>query len=186
MLQPASQPDRDAVADDGTIATLVSRALAVLDRDPDGARLCLDRLASLFPDRRGGTKGGTATRTATRPPGGGLTAWQLRQVTGHIETNIARPIRVDTLASLVGLSSGRFTDAFKASTGETPHAHIIGRRVRLAQRMMLESDEPLCQIACACGFSDQAHLTRLFARAVGQTPLRWRKAERRLPLAPSP
>lgn len=176
MLQPASLPDRDSIADDRTIATLVTRALAVLDHDPDGARLCLDRLASLLPDRRDRVDGAMAKRL----PGGGLAAWQLRQVTGHIEANIALPIKVETLAALVGLSSGRFTDAFKASTGETPHSYIIGRRIRLAQRLMLETDEPLCQIAFACGFSDQAHLTRLFGRAVGQTPLRWRKAERRL------
>lgn len=168
MLQPA--------ADDRMVATLVTRALAVLDHDPDGARLCLDRLASLFADRRDEP---TASATAS-PPRGGLTSWQLRRVTEHIEANIGLPMRVETLAALIGLSGGRFTDAFKASTGETPHAYIVERRVQLAQRLMLETDEPLCQIASACGFSDQAHLTRLFGMRVGQTPLRWRKAERRL------
>lgn len=169
MLQPAAANDR-------MIATLVTRALAVLDHDPNGARLCLDRLASLFSDRRAEP----AASVTTSSPRGGLSSRQLRRVTDHIEVNLARPIRVETLAALAGLSSGRFTDAFKASTGETPHAYIIERRVRLAQRLMLDTDEPLCQIASACGFSDQAHLTRLFGARVGQTPLRWRKAERRL------
>ncbi|PGH55648.1 AraC family transcriptional regulator [Azospirillum palustre] len=169
MLQPAT-------ADDRMVATLVTRALAVLDHDPDGARRCLDRLASLFIDRRDEP----AAVAAPPPSRGGLTSWQLRRVTGHIEANIARPLRVETLAALVGLSSGHFTAAFKASTGETPHSYVIGRRVHLAQRLMLETDEPLCQIACACGFADQAHLTRLFGARVGQTPLRWRKAGRRL------
>lgn len=168
MLQPAT-------ADDRMVATLVTRALAVLDHDPDGARRCLDRLASLFADRQD-EPAAVATPSPSR---GGLPSWQLRRVTGHIEANIARPIRVETLASLVGLSVGHFTAAFKASTGETPHSYVIGRRVRLAQRLMLETDEPLCQIACACGFADQAHLTRLFGARVGQTPLRWRKAGRR-------
>ena len=154
MLQPVA-------ADDRTVATLVTRALAVLDHDPNGARLCLDRLASLVADRRNEP---AAIATPSQPRGG-LTSRQLRRVTDHIEVNLAGPIR--------------FTDAFKASTGETPHAYIIGRRVQLAQRLMLETDEPLCQIACTCGFSDQAHLTRLFGRTVGQTPMRWRKAARR-------
>lgn len=169
MLQPAT-------ADDRMVATLVTRALAVLDHDPDGARRCLDRLASLFADRRDEP----AAVAAPPPFRGGLTSLQLRRVTEHIETNISRPLRVEALAALVGLSSGHFTAAFKASTGETPHSYIIGRRIRLAQRLMLETDEPLCQIACACGFADQAHLTRLFGSRVGQTPLRWRKAGRRL------
>ncbi|SMF53327.1 AraC-type DNA-binding protein [Azospirillum oryzae] len=168
MLQPVA-------ADERTVATLVTRALAVLDHDPNGARLCLDRLASLFAGRRT-EPAAIATRFR---PGGGLTSRQLRQVTEHIEANMAGPIRVETLAALAGLSGGRFTDAFKASMGRTPHAYIIERRVKLAQRLMLETDEPLCQIACTCGFSDQSHLTRLFGREVGQTPLRWRKAVRR-------
>ncbi len=168
MLQPVA-------ADDRTVATLVTRALAVLDHDPNGARLCLDRLASLVADQRNEP---AAIATPSQPRGG-LASWQLRRVTEHIEASIAGPIRVETLAALAGLSSGRFIDAFKASTGVTPHAYIIERRVRLAQRLILETDEPLCQIAFICGFSDQAHLTRLFGRAVGQTPMRWRKAARR-------
>ncbi|CAO3426343.1 helix-turn-helix domain-containing protein [Azospirillum endophyticum] len=175
MLHRASPPDRHAVTDDGTIATLVTRALAVLDHDPDSARLCLDRLATLFAHRREETASGAATV----PCRGGLTSRQLRRVTEHIEANIAQPVRVETLAALVGLSSGHFTTAFKASTGDTPHSYLIAQRVRLAQRLMAETDEPLCRIACACGFADQAHLTRLFGRMVGQTPLRWRKAGRR-------
>ena len=136
MLQPVA-------ADDRTVATLVTRALAVLDHDPNGARLCLDRLASLVADQRNEP---AAIATPSQPRGG-LASWQLRRVTEHIEASIAGPIRVETLAALAGLSSGRFIDAFKASTGVTPHAYIIERRVRLAQRLILETDEPLCQIA---------------------------------------
>jgi len=168
MLQPAT-------ADDRMVATLVTRALAVLDHDPDGARRCLYRLASLFAGRQDEPE----TVAAPSPPRAGLTSWQLRRVTRHIEINIAQSIRVETLAALVGLSSGHFTAAFKVSTGETPHSYVIGRRLGMAQRLMLETDEPLCQIACACGFADQAHLTRLFGSRIGQTPRRWRKAGRR-------
>jgi len=33
----------------------------------------------------------------------------------------------------------------------------------------------LSQIACACGLTDQAHLTRLFRRILNETPLAWRR-----------
>jgi AraC-like DNA-binding protein len=54
--------------------------------------------------------------------------------------------------------------------GETPHGYIMRQRIRRAQILMLESRDLLSQIACACGLTDQAHLTRLFRRALGTTP----------------
>lgn len=35
---------------------------------------------------------------------------------------------------------------------------------------------PAKEVAAACGFADQAHLTRLFARRFGVTPSAFRKA----------
>jgi AraC family transcriptional regulator len=43
---------------------------------------------------------------------------------------------------------------------------------------MLGSDEPLAQIALACGFADQAHLARIFRRETGTAPSAWRLAHR--------
>jgi AraC family transcriptional regulator len=45
----------------------------------------------------------------------------------------------------------------------------------LAQRLMLTTQEPLSQIALACGMADQAHLSKLFRRGVGETPGAWRR-----------
>src|SRR5690606_2306493 len=65
--------------------------------------------------------------------------------------------------------------AFKESFGTTAHMHIIRLRLELAQRLMLTTDEPLSQIALACGLADQAHLSKLFRREMGETPSAWRR-----------
>jgi AraC-like DNA-binding protein len=56
-----------------------------------------------------------------------------------------------------------------------PHRYIVQLRLELAQSLMRSTNEPLCDIALACGLTDQAHLTKLFRRHVGQTPNAWRR-----------
>ncbi|TXR46983.1 helix-turn-helix domain-containing protein [Phyllobacterium endophyticum] len=41
--------------------------------------------------------------------------------------------------------------------------------------MMLSGQENFADIALACGFSDQSHMTRLFTRLVGGPPNSWRR-----------
>jgi AraC-like DNA-binding protein len=98
-----------------------------------------------------------------------------------VEGFLANSILLDTLAQVVRLSTGHFCRAFKISVGETPHAFVIRRRVRRAQSLMLSTNDPLSQIAVACGLTDQAHLTRLFRRMVGETPLAWRRSRAEVP-----
>jgi AraC-like DNA-binding protein len=40
---------------------------------------------------------------------------------------------------------------------------------------LLNSDATLADIAVGCGFADQSHFTRVFARQIGLTPGQWRR-----------
>ena len=44
--------------------------------------------------------------------------------------------------------------------------------------MLIETQEPIVQVALAVGFQTQAHFTTVFKRVVGMTPYAWRQAER--------
>ncbi|HVJ52713.1 MAG TPA: helix-turn-helix transcriptional regulator, partial [Aliidongia sp.] len=68
--------------------------------------------------------------------------------------------------------------AFKRSLGEAPHAYIIARRLERARELMLTSDMGLSELALQCGFSDQAHFTKLFRSHVGKSPAAWRREHR--------
>jgi AraC family transcriptional regulator len=47
--------------------------------------------------------------------------------------------------------------------------------VELAKHLILNTDEPLCQIALAAGFVDQSHFTRVFSQRVRVSPAAWRR-----------
>lgn len=152
-------------------ASLLANAVSALDHNPHVARHYLERLAAMFVE--------DDPQPIRKSVKGGLAAWQLRGVVQHIEQWLGSTVGLDALAEVARLSTGHFCRAFKVTTGETPHAFLIRQRVRRAQTLMLRTDETLSQIAYACGLTDQAHLTRLFRRMVGVTPLVWRRTWQR-------
>ena len=108
----------------------------------------------------------------------GLDARQLQLINGAIDERIGETISVSMLSSLAGLSRSRFMQAFRKSVGRTPHEHVVRVRIERAMALMAESDAPLCEIALATGFCDQAHFTNAFRRAADMTPTQWRKRRR--------
>ena len=96
------------------------------------------------------------------------------QVVTYIDSNLSGALFVGALARIAGVSSSGFHRAFRLRFGITPHAYVILKRIELAQNLMLTTDDPLSQIALACGMTDQAHFTRTFRRIIGQSPRQWR------------
>ncbi len=111
-----------------------------------------------------------------------LAPWQTRKVKEFIDASLDSTIRLGDCASKARLSTSYFSHAFKATFGTTVCNYIRQRRVERAQQLMLLSNEPLSQIALACGFSDQAHYCRVFRDVVGLNPKAWRR--RNMNLAP--
>lgn len=134
----------------------------------------LDAVFRLLPIWPAGTNAAPVPSRRWIGPGG-LAPWQLIRVDAVIADRMEHPLYVQDLATHVRLSQSHFCRAFKNSTGETPHAYIMGKRLERACRLMLESDESLSRIASTCGLADQAHLSRLFRRRFGMTPWRWRR-----------
>lgn len=109
-------------------------------------------------------------------PYGGLATWQAARVRAHVEANLETPLRVADLAAMTRLSVSHFSRAFRISFGRPPHAYVMIRRAERAKRLMLLDDPiPLAEIALRCGLSDQAHLSRMFRKIVGDSPGTWRR-----------
>jgi AraC-like DNA-binding protein len=159
--------------EESNVTRLLEQALTAAETDIATTRACVARVAALLEHES------TVTRSPAPPRrrvGAGLAPWQARRVAAHVDENLGYSITIDQLAAIAGLSSSYFCRAFKDSFGDPPHAYIMRRRVERAQTLMLQTREPLSQIALACGLSDQAHLCNLFRRLVGQSPSQWRRS----------
>ncbi|MBQ7377328.1 MAG: helix-turn-helix transcriptional regulator [Clostridia bacterium] len=109
----------------------------------------------------------------------------LKATLSYLSEHYAMPITVEGLADRVHLSRTYFSGEFKRRTGRTPHAYIEGYRVEAAKRRLETTNDSIAAIAAACGFSDSATFIRAFGRAVGETPLQYRRAKQKA-MSPAP
>ncbi len=155
--------------DPAEVAVLLNDAKAALLSDRAFARACVARALDLLHKDLAPVSGPSTS------PQGGLAGWQIRRTVAYIEAHLESTIRVKNLAALTRLSASHFSRAFKRSFGHAPMTYVTHQRVALAQRLLLTTQDSICQISLACGMCDQAHLTRVFRRVVGESPTAWRR-----------
>lgn len=100
---------------------------------------------------------------------GGLSPVVRRRLRDHIEAQLDAPLPLCDLAAVAGLSEFHFLRCFSQSFGLAPHAYLRRRRVERAKRL-LRAGVRVSEVAIACGFSSQSHLTRAFRQEMGVTP----------------
>lgn len=171
-MLPAEQAPLPTMAHFGGSAEVedtINELRRALEGDLDTARSAALHLVTLLT---------APAKPAVQAARGGLAPWQMRKIERYIRSHLADPLRLNELADHVCLSVSHFCRAFKDSFGATPHAYVVQLRLELAQELMLTTEEALCQVALACGFADQAHLSKLFRRKLGDSPSAWRRRNR--------
>lgn len=95
-----------------------------------------------------------------------------------IQQAYATPLTVSAIAAHVGVSPSRLAHVFRAVMGRSIAVYVREYRVRAAAAALRESMAPIGDVAVACGFYDQAHLSRAFKALRSMTPLQYRRAHR--------
>jgi AraC family transcriptional regulator len=157
-----------------SLAKLLDTARRELERNQEAAKASLVTALHILQAEiaRCSSANGSTSR--------GLAAWQITRVRAYIDSNLHRTIHIRDLSAVARRSMAHFSRKFKLAVGESPHAYVVKRRLERACHLMMTSAEPLSEIALSVGFSDQAHLCRLFRQAFGQSPAHWRH-ERGIP-----
>ena len=77
------------------------------------------------------------------------------------------------LAQEVGLSPHHFARLFKATYGTTPHQYVQTLRIDAAvEALRRDLSVPIADVALACGFASQSHMTELMRRRLASPPVR--------------
>lgn len=154
-----------------SLAELLQVASDKFERDREGARASITQAASIL--RLELQRHAAESKPESGP--GELAAWQVRRLRAYIDGHLSETIHVKDLSGVVRRSTAHFCRAFKRTFDQTPHAYVTARRLDRAKALMLEGDESLSAIALLCGFTDQAHLSKLFRQHTGETPGAWRR-----------
>lgn len=100
---------------------------------------------------------------------------QREAITAYVEDNLGCNISLLEMAASAGYSPDHFARLFKRTFRVSPHQYILARRIERAKSMLREPKHSIVDVALACGFSSQAHLTAMFKRSTGVTPGTYRK-----------
>ncbi len=109
------------------------------------------------------------------PPREALSPGLLARLLGQIDADLEKRVSVTALADMAGLSRSHFTRAFQRMTGDPPQRFILKRRVALARRLLLETNDSVARISARAGFASQAHLASVFQREMGMSPTAYRR-----------
>lgn len=94
----------------------------------------------------------------------------------RIDDDPAAAVTLADLARETGLSRWQVLRGFAKSTGFTPHAYLMQKRMDLARRL-IAAGVPLAEASVASGYADQSHMTRSFRSRYGFSPKSWAKPQ---------
>ncbi|WGS17839.1 MULTISPECIES: AraC family transcriptional regulator [unclassified Bradyrhizobium] len=153
---------------DPTIRNLMECVTPAFEKPDTVSPLFLDQLALAMMSHLTHVYG--ERDVSFRPVKGGLAPWQERRTKSLLLANLRGDVNLETLAKECGLSRAHFARSFKMTTGKSPMAWLVSQRLIRARELLAESPLSLSEIAYACGFADQSHFSRAFARHVGVAP----------------
>jgi transcriptional regulator GlxA family with amidase domain len=86
-----------------------------------------------------------------------------------------REVRLEALASRLGMSPRNFIRRFKDATGRTPLAYLQGLRIATAKRLLENGRGTIQEVSSAVGYDDLMFFRSLFRRHTGLSPTEYRQ-----------
>lgn len=118
--------------------------------------------------------GADAVATTT----GGLQHRHLRVIEEYLDRVEGAAPTITGLARLCGLNGDYLARLYREETGQSLGRSLAAARIRKAERLLLETNLPLKDIAFRLGFANAANFSTAFRKARNETPARFRERKR--------
>jgi two-component system, response regulator YesN len=96
----------------------------------------------------------------------------------YIENHISEEISMDDIAQNVHLNPDYLTRIFKKEVGVSISRYIIYRKMDIAKRMLLETDESIGEIALKVGYYNYSSFNRIFTKFVNMSPQQFKNSHK--------
>lgn len=93
----------------------------------------------------------------------------------YIDQNYMRDITLSDVSKFTGFSRCYFSRVFKQQMGQSFTEYLRGKRVSMAEELLIHSRQPIREIAVNAGFGSVATFNRVFREARNCTPSRYRE-----------
>lgn len=97
-----------------------------------------------------------------------------------VRKNFARPIRVEDMAEVAGMSASSFHQHFRTLTAMSPLQYQKHMRLLEARRLMVVEAATVTEAALQVGYESPSQFSREYARMFGVPPKRDREAMKSL------
>lgn len=97
------------------------------------------------------------------------------QAVQYIQANYASDITLNEVADVIGMYPTYFSEQFKHHMGETFIDYLTKVRIQQAKKLLKESEIPVFQLCEKVGYATPAHFTKVFKKATGVTPSKYRE-----------
>jgi Bacterial regulatory helix-turn-helix proteins, AraC family. len=99
---------------------------------------------------------------------------RLEKVFGYVEENYYRNIGLEEIARVANYSPYHFTRFFKESTGMTFNDYLNSFRIKKVERLLLDMDLTITEVAYKAGFNSIKTFNRVFKKLKGCSPSEYR------------
>jgi len=99
-----------------------------------------------------------------------LSDQEFNAVSGYVEAELANNLSCLAIAAAVNLPLRAIFDGVKQRTGYSPYQFVLEKRVERARALLTATPMPIAEVALACGFASQQHLTTTLSKKLGTTP----------------
>ena len=102
----------------------------------------------------------------------------MTQIKSFVNCNYMHEIKIDEIASHIGMNRSSFCSFFKKETGQTFTHYLNEKRISLACELLENEDMNINEIGQAVGIPDTPYFCRIFKTFKGLTPTEYRTSKK--------